>query len=127
MVLAVPPAAIERLRSICELNDVEMCELGHFGTEDGDLILRYHRTEVGRLTMAFLHDGLPRTAREAIWEPHDRQEHGLPLGGKAVAPGSGGAPTLEDALLGLLAHPNIASRPRGAGGLGRHAPGRPRR
>jgi phosphoribosylformylglycinamidine synthase len=100
MVLAVPPAAIERLRSICELNDVEMCELGHFGTEDGDLILRYHRTEVGRLTMAFLHDGLPRTAREAIWEPPQN----------AVSPRSSAAPTLKDALLELLAHPNIASK-----------------
>jgi phosphoribosylformylglycinamidine synthase len=100
MVLAVPPAAIERLRSICELNDVEMCELGHFGTEQGDLILRYHRTEVGRLTMAFLHDGLPRAAREATWEP---PRH-------AVSPRVSAAPTLQDALLELLAHPNIASK-----------------
>jgi phosphoribosylformylglycinamidine synthase len=100
MVLAVPPAAIERLRSICELNDVEMCELGHFGTEQGDLILRYHRTEVGRLTMAFLHDGLPRTAREATWEP---PQH-------AVSPRINAAPTLKDALLDLLAQPNIASK-----------------
>ena len=100
MVLAVPPPAIERLRSICELNDVEMCELGHFGTKQGDLILRYHRTEIGRLTMALLHEGLPRTAREATWEPTR----------DAVPPQISAAPTLKDGLLELLAHPNIASK-----------------
>ncbi|MHC4416793.1 MAG: phosphoribosylformylglycinamidine synthase subunit PurS, partial [Planctomycetota bacterium] len=69
MVLAVPPAAIDRVRAICELNEVEMCELGRFGTDKGDLILRFHRTEVGRLTMTFLHEGLPQSTREATWEP----------------------------------------------------------
>jgi phosphoribosylformylglycinamidine synthase len=105
MVLAVPPASLERLRAICELNDVEMCELGHYGTEACDLILRYHRTEVGRLSMSFLHDGLPRTGREAIWERRDDRTHDFAVRATQAVP-----PTLRVALLRLLAHPNIASK-----------------
>ncbi|MHC4966026.1 MAG: phosphoribosylformylglycinamidine synthase subunit PurS, partial [Planctomycetota bacterium] len=109
MVLAVPPPAIERLRSICELNEVGMCELGHFGTEQGDLILRYHGTEVGRLTMAFLHEGLPRTAREATWEPMGDAPSRV-AGAERSVPQGTATVSLKESLLELLAHPNIASK-----------------
>ena len=65
MVLAVPSDALDTLRDLCRRHDVELCDLGHFGTDDRELILRYEGTEVGRLSMAFLHDGLPETTREA--------------------------------------------------------------
>jgi phosphoribosylformylglycinamidine synthase II len=103
MTLAVPEEKIEKLRAICRRHDVELCELGHFGTEGCDLILRYDGTEVGRLPMRFLHEGLPETTREARWsslappEGEARETPGLRL-------------SVGDALLGLLAHPNIASK-----------------
>src|SRR5204862_4748784 len=33
MVLAVPSGNVEALQAICDQHDVEMCDLGHFGTE----------------------------------------------------------------------------------------------
>jgi phosphoribosylformylglycinamidine synthase len=68
MVLAVEPESIDRLKEICALHEVEMCDLGHFGTEDRSLILRYGPHEIGRLSMQFLHEGLPQTTREAQWD-----------------------------------------------------------
>jgi phosphoribosylformylglycinamidine synthase len=104
MVLAVDPANIDRLRAICDLREVEMCELGHFGIESGDLVLRYHGTEVGRLSMAFLHEGLPRTTRVATWDVGGR-DSGADAGAASLS-----LPPIEEALLKLLAHPNIASK-----------------
>jgi len=100
MVMAVPPEQVEHLAAICARHDVELCDLGHFGTDDRSLSLNYRGTEVGRLDMAFLHDGLPETVREARWmEPAAR-----------VAAPATQRPALGAALLDLLAHPNIASK-----------------
>jgi phosphoribosylformylglycinamidine synthase len=107
MVLAVPQQNVAALQAICDRHGVEMCDLGVFGNsteadrEAHELILRYHGAEVGRLSMAFLHDGLPQTMREAIWEP--------PVAMHAK-PSSTLQPDVGDALLDLLAHPNIASK-----------------
>jgi len=100
MVLAVPPERVEALRAICEEEHVELADLGRFGTERAELVLRYHGTEVGRLSMHFLHEGLPMPTREAEWNP-------------APARGAGSAAkrvSVQDALLTLLAHPSVASK-----------------
>ncbi|MHC4416660.1 MAG: phosphoribosylformylglycinamidine synthase subunit PurS [Planctomycetota bacterium] len=106
MVLAVPPDAIDRLRAICDLHEVEICELGHFGTNDRQLILRYEATEVGRLSMTFLHEGLPQSEREAAWSPPERRGDRI----KGKGRGRRWAGSVADALVRLLAHPNIASK-----------------
>jgi len=99
MVLAVPPGNLDALKEIAALHEVELCELGTFGTPGSELILNYAGNEVGRIGMAFLHDGLPKSTREATWSPptpvRTWRKHGT---------------TIHDALLGLLAHPNIASK-----------------
>tara|TARA_R110000737_G_scaffold2923_1_gene8342 strand:- start:197895 stop:200849 length:2955 start_codon:yes stop_codon:yes gene_type:complete len=101
MVLAVPEKHLTQLRQICNEEHVEMADLGHFGTEGAELILNYHSTEVGRLPMSFLHDGIPTPTRTATWEPsHQEAPHSLPTG----------RVDLNDALTQLLAHPNIASK-----------------
>lgn len=126
MVLAVPPANVAALGAICEAHDVELCDLGEFGapgTSGSELILTYDGTEVGRLSMQFLHDGLPEIVREAVWtcaagpaSPASRhvfmpessaQDNRNYTGTRTcrLAPDS-----LRDALLQLLAHPNIASK-----------------
>ncbi len=99
MVLAVEPARVEKLKAICDLHDVQLCDLGEFGTDGRELILHYEGTEVGRLSMEFLHDGLPQTTREATWS-------------SSVSPikVSKTEPSITEALLKLLAHPNIASK-----------------
>lgn len=171
MVLAVPAANMERLRAICAEERVELADLGEF-EPTGELVLRYRGKEVGRLSMRFLHEGIPTPTREAEWfvgreMGEEREEsaaprptpakprvgfeialtpnpsaHGAP---KAVTPldaprgrasseqghasspvrapadrppappflvrGPGGpAPTVQEALLKLLAHPTIASK-----------------
>ena len=102
MVLAVQPDRLERLRAICGEEHAELSVLGTFGTPDRELILRYEGETVGRLPMAFVHDGLPTPRREAAWRapPDD-----------ARAPGASDPPDdLIAPLLALLAHPNIASK-----------------
>ena len=100
MVLAVPEKHLTQLRQICHEEHVEMADLGHFGTPGAELILNYHGTEVGRLPMEFLHDGIPTPTRTAIWEPSTTTPH------HALATGI----NIGDALLQLLAHPDIASK-----------------
>ncbi len=99
--LAVPSEEVENLQAVCELHDVQMCELGSFGTNDRELVLRYDGTEVGRLSMEFVHEGLPQTTRDAVWSPRPR---------RTVLSPDRPAVLLRDALLRLLAHPNIASK-----------------
>ena len=104
MVLAVPPDKVEALRAIAARESVEIADLGHFGTAERDLILNYHGSEVGRLSMHFVHDGVPTPVREARWQP-------LAAPSALHAPHvTNSTPHLKDALLTLLAHPNIASK-----------------
>ncbi|MCC6169518.1 MAG: phosphoribosylformylglycinamidine synthase subunit PurL [Caldilineaceae bacterium] len=97
MVLAVPPAKLERLRHLAALWDVEMSVLGSF-TGDGDLRVRYAGTVVADLPMEFLHNGLPRRQMQALYR----------------APAAALAPTItappSTLLLQMLAHPSVASK-----------------
>lgn len=101
MVLAVPAANLPALRKICAEEQVELADLGEFGTPNAELILFYHDLEVGRLPMAFLHDGIPMPTREAVWR--------APVPVTSAGPGRPEQPSAEH-LLKLLAHPNIASK-----------------
>ncbi len=100
MVLAVPPENVEALKAICDEEHVELADLGHFGTENEELILYYADTEVGRLSMHFLHEGIPTPTREATWAPPAPK-------GQATTPT---LPRAQEALLRLLSHPTIASK-----------------
>ena len=100
MVLAVPEENLDRIQAICDEHDVECCVLGTFGTEGRELILRHGETEVGRMPMALLHDGLPDRVRVATWSP--------PAADTTVPEQP--APDVSTALPALLAHPNIASK-----------------
>ena len=79
MVLAVPP---ENRRAILKLfrdENVEATIIGEF-TNDKMLRLYYNKNLVGELEMEFLHDGVPRLMRRAVWkrqrflEPKDLRE-----------------------------------------------------
>jgi len=110
MVLAVPESNIAALQAICDEEHVELADLGHFGTEGADLILNYRGTEVGRLPMAFMHDGIPTPTREAVWTPNSTDQR-APSASEGTAPPTPHTPPApRDALLALLAHPNIASK-----------------
>ena len=64
MVLAVPPAKWEELRTLCESELVEATALGTF-VPTGRLTLYYQGEIVGDLSMEFLHDGRPDVVRTA--------------------------------------------------------------
>ncbi|MGH7133171.1 MAG: AIR synthase-related protein [Phycisphaerales bacterium] len=119
MVLAVPQANVEKLRAICAEEGVEMADLGVFGTPGDDLVLKFRGEEVGRLSMHFLHDGIPMPTREAVWEGGKALGTGHWASGKPDAAPSASPSTqcpvpdafsLKDTLFSLLSHPNIASK-----------------
>ncbi len=99
MVLAVPADRLDELQTICDEEAVELAVLGTFGTPNRELILNYRGTEVGRLPMALLHDGIPQLTREASWTP--------------ATPPATPSPRREsvcDLLKEALAHPDVASK-----------------
>jgi len=66
MVAAVSKASWPRFRALCEAEDVEVTALGKF-TGTGRLVVRHGKTVVGDLSMEFLHKGLPKVTRKAVF------------------------------------------------------------
>ncbi len=130
MVLAVPPENLPALQAICDEEHVELAVLGTLGTPNQDLILNHNGVEVGRLPMHFLHEGIPMPTREATWDgSHQGTGHQGTEASRHQAPNQANptqaltpqtkdpswlrgsvASSLPDALLALLAHPDIASK-----------------
>jgi phosphoribosylformylglycinamidine synthase len=98
MVLAVPTERIDSLAAICDEHEVEWCDLGTFGTPDRELVLRYEGEEIGRLSMDFMHGGIPDRVRQARWKPAELKTAGT------------NEPDITATLHALLSHPNIASK-----------------
>ncbi|MBI9018423.1 MAG: phosphoribosylformylglycinamidine synthase subunit PurL [Phycisphaerae bacterium] len=67
MVVSVPPEKLDRLMELFESENVNATVIGTFGN-NGQLELRYEGTTVGELDMKFLHDGLPKYTRKAVWQ-----------------------------------------------------------
>jgi phosphoribosylformylglycinamidine synthase II len=100
MVLSVPQQHVAELLTLASGENVEATVIGQFGTEAAELRLSYRGESVGRLSMEFLHDGLPTPTRKAVVvkdAPHE------PAALQTAQP-------FKDQLLRLLAHPNIASK-----------------
>jgi phosphoribosylformylglycinamidine synthase len=125
MVLAVPASNLEKLRAICAEEHVEMAVLGEFAPAAGStadkpaLALMFHGKEVGRLDVHFLHEGIPTPRREAVWKGSGAAQAGSGSDSgqsraRVAAPRAAGhgtpAVSVREALLKLLAHPNIASK-----------------
>lgn len=98
MILAVPEQNVDALQAICDEEGVELANLGHYGTSNAELILRFGEHEVGRLPMAFVHGGIPRETLPATWSPGDAPEN------------SGASKDVGAQLMLLLARPDIASK-----------------
>ena len=100
MILSVPEANIDALRAICAEEHCELSVLGTFGTPGRDLVLHARGQEVGRLAMAFLHEGIPMPTRDAAWPPAPSTRVAMRRG----------TPAAGEALRTLLQHPSIASK-----------------
>lgn len=103
MVLSVPPEHVEPLLKLARSENVEATVIGTFGTDQHELILTYQGTEVGRMSMMFLHDGIPMPTRQAVI----KTDYSLPET-PSVLPNPD--KTLAQQLLNKLKHPNIASK-----------------
>ncbi len=116
MVFSVPKENLAEFQAICDEEHVELAVLGEFGqfndAKEPELVLNFHNTEVGRMPMPFLHDGIPTPTRTATWSPPLPRPVGE--GAEQSEAGEGlrstQQPSIKDALLKLLAHPNIASK-----------------
>ena len=75
MVISVPPENLGRISKIFADENVEATVIGTFGN-NGNLELRYENQKVGELAMKFLHDGLPKYTRKALWEHTQTQRTG---------------------------------------------------
>ena len=100
MVIAVPPENLDALIAICEAESVEATVLGSF-TDTHRLRVFYHGEIVADLDMDFLHNGLPRRTKKAIWDPPQHPE---------PEPGQIGSAQLTEDLCHILASPNVASK-----------------
>lgn len=108
MVLSVPAAKVKELLELSAQENVEATVIGTFGTKGEELILRYNGTEVGRMKMAFLHDGIPMPTRRAVVSESGTSAS-LVFGTKQKSH-ERGAHATKEGLLAKLAHPNIASK-----------------
>ena len=98
MVLAVPPARWEALKSLCDSEHVEATVLGTF-VDTGRLTLRYHGNTVADLSMEFLHEGRPPVIRSATWTPPPVRKQEIPE-----------RADLSKDLLTLLSHWDVCSK-----------------
>jgi len=67
MVLVVPPKNIDRLIEICKKNDCNYYIIGEF-TNNGKLTVKYNNYIVCDIDMEFLHKGLIKIKRKAIYK-----------------------------------------------------------
>ncbi len=98
MVVAVPPHKVADILQLFRDEDVEATDIGVFGNE-GRLHLNWHGQRVCDLSMKFLHDGMPRIEREAVYEQHARH---IPAGDAKAA--------CAEILYAILASPNVCSK-----------------
>jgi phosphoribosylformylglycinamidine synthase len=108
MVLSVPQQHVAELLKLSADEDVESTVIGTFGTPNDELILRHRGSEVGRMGMHFLHDGIPmptRTAKVMSDELQGRPDAKRPASIPYVP-----TQAVGEQLLSRLAHPNVASK-----------------
>ncbi|MCP4375596.1 MAG: phosphoribosylformylglycinamidine synthase subunit PurL [bacterium] len=99
MVLSVRPENVDRILKIFADEDVDATVIGNFGTENAKLRLYYDGTEILDLDMKFLHDGLPRPTKEAVYEKIDTPSPVPPQ-----------RDSYNQTLLDILSSPNVASK-----------------
>jgi len=98
MVIAVKPENLEAITKLFDDENVESTVVGRF-TSDKKLKLRYNGQQVGELNMDFLHNGVPKYSRKAVWEPPKLAEPSVPE-----------KDNYNDELLKILSSYNVASK-----------------
>jgi phosphoribosylformylglycinamidine synthase II len=98
MVLAVKPENLKAIKKIFDDENVESTVVGRF-TNDKKLKLRYNGQPVGELDMEFLHEGVPKYSRKAVWNAPKLSE-----------PSIAEKDNYNDQLMQILSSYNVASK-----------------
>ena len=98
MVMSVRPENVAKVLAIFAAENVEATDIGEI-TGTGRLELFYNAEKVGDLAMHFLHDGVPRYRRPAVFAVPVEKDTAIP------APRD-----LADTLRAVLGRPNVASK-----------------
>jgi phosphoribosylformylglycinamidine synthase len=98
MSLAVPPDAMDGFLALARTRDVEATVVGGF-TGSGWIEAFFHGETIALVSLEFLHKGLPRMDLRAAWVPPPSPDDGIPE-----------SPSLAEALLLVLADPNVSSK-----------------
>ena len=112
--LVVEPGKMAEIMALGQEMEVELTDIGHF-TADGFLDVRFDGAPVARLSMEFLHEGVPRKILEAEWTGMDEE---LRMKNEELAMTASNASFLTpdspfdytDTLTQLLGSLNICSR-----------------
>lgn len=98
MTVAVPKEKAGEFAALAAAYEVEATDLGEF-TNSGYFIAKYGEKTVAMLQMEFLHKGVPQMKLEAKWEERwEEKESKYEM------------PALGEALVKLLARPNVCSK-----------------
>jgi phosphoribosylformylglycinamidine synthase len=91
---------VAELLALAKGEDVEATVIGYFGTEKRELVLNYRGQEVGRMSMEFVHKGVPMPRRKAVYfqKATKRRSDEATKG------------EIQRTLKETLAHPNVASK-----------------
>ncbi|MGA2090993.1 MAG: phosphoribosylformylglycinamidine synthase subunit PurL [Endomicrobiales bacterium] len=73
MVLAVPPENRDEISAVFTGENVEATFIGEF-TDDHKLTLMFEKVVVAALDMTFLHDGVPKLTKKAVWNPSPKKD-----------------------------------------------------
>ena len=98
MVIAVKPENLKVIKQIFDSENVESTVIGKF-TDDKKLVLRYNGEQVAEMDMDFLHDGVPKYSRQAVWKTPQLSEPSLPE-----------KDNYNEELLRILSSYNVASK-----------------
>jgi len=98
MVIAVKPENLEAITKLFDDENVESTVVGKF-TSDKKLKLRYNGKQVGELDMDFLHHGVPKYSRKAVWAAPKLAEPSVPE-----------KDNYNDELIQILSSYNVASK-----------------
>jgi phosphoribosylformylglycinamidine synthase len=102
MVVAVSPDRVAEFFAVCDRHGVEAIDVGEF-TGDGVLHVTADGETVLDIDTDFLHGGRPERRLDAVAQRPNRAPH-------EPVPAAVAAVPIEELLLRLLAHPNIASK-----------------
>ena len=109
MVLAVPSENLDALMQICDAESVEASVLGKF-TNSRKLRVLFDGEIVADMDMDFLHGGLPRITKKAVWElPQHPEPNASELAGTDFCSKSSQS-EITEMLFKILGSPNVASK-----------------